>query len=233
MIRVNRTDPPKNLTRNVQRWTNELLEAIQQHRQGGKKPSNTLWNKYNKLYVRNALRKMFHDKCAYCESKITHIDYPHIEHYRPKNENPQYTFDWQNLLLACGMCNGSEYKGNHFPLEDNDENKPLLLNPCIDDPAQHLYFEQARLVILAGSKRGQQTIKLLGLNRDELFDRRRELLRKIDYIRRVVEESRRNNDQTTAQQGQALLDEATSVEAEYTAMASQFMASPLPEQPPI
>lgn len=184
MIRVNRTAPPKNLTRYGQRWTDDLLAAIEQHRQGGKKPTNTLWNKYNKPYVKKALQDLFHNKCAYCESKILHIDYPHIEHYRPKSENkyPHLTFDWQNLLLACAKCNGKEHKGNKFPLEEGDENRPLLINPCEDDPAQHLYFEQARLAPLAESKRGAQTIELLGLNRDELWDRRRNLLHKIDCI---------------------------------------------------
>ncbi len=80
MIKVNRIDVPKNLARYAKKWTNELLAAIEEHNQGGKKPSDTLWNKYNKSYVKDTLKEMFQDKCAYCESKITHIAYPHIEH---------------------------------------------------------------------------------------------------------------------------------------------------------
>ncbi len=235
MISVNRTAPPKNLTRHAQRWKDELLAAIEQHQQGGKKPSDTLWDKYNKPYVRKALHEMFHDKCAYCESKISHVAYPQIEHYRPKNENkyPHLTFDWQNLLLACAKCNGKEYKGDQFPLEDNDENKPLLLNPCEDDPAQYLYFEQARLASLAASKRGAKTIEVLGLNRDELFDRRRELLRLVDYIRRAVEDYQLRGDMENTQRGRHFLNAAVAAESEYTAMVRQFMANPLPAQSPI
>ena len=232
MIKVNRSDPPKYLTRYEQRWTNELLAAIQQHEEGGPKPSDTLWNKYNKQYVKNALREMFHDKCAYCESKIPHIAYPHIEHYRPKKKYPYLAFVWKNLLLACEKCNGKEHKDDNFPLEDGDENNPVLLNPCEDNPAQHLVFEQARLVPL--SKRGKVTVNLLGLNdRDELFDRRRELLQKIDFIRRAVGDYERNGDHKRAQEGQNLLNQATSIESEYTAMVRQFLANPLPEQPPL
>ncbi|HEX9921274.1 MAG TPA: retron system putative HNH endonuclease, partial [Anaerolineae bacterium] len=205
---------------------------IRQHRQGGLKPSRTLWNKYNKPYVRDTLKEMFHDKCAYCEAKITHVAYPHIEHYRPKKKYPQYTFEWKNLLLACGICNGSAHKGDNFPLQDGDEDNPLLLNPCEDDPAQHLQFEYARVVPL--SERGRQTCKLLGLNtRDELFDQRRGYLHHIYYIRCLVEICERNGDQMMAQQGQTLLNRATSVESEYTAMVRQFLASPLPQQPPL
>jgi uncharacterized protein (TIGR02646 family) len=219
MISVNRTDAPKWLTRYAKRWTDELLAAIELYKQGGEKPSASLWNKYNKKYVKEALKGMFHDKCAYCESKITHIDYPHIEHYRPKRKYPQYAFEWQNLLLACGICNGTAHKGDHFPLEDGDENKPLLLNPCEDDPAQHLQFVKARVVSL--SERGRQTCNLLGLNRDELFDRRRERLVFVDFIRRAVDDYERNGNEAMAQNGQALLNMATSAESEYTAMVRQ------------
>lgn len=231
MIKVDRIATPTYLTRFAQKWTDELLAAIRHYNQSGEKPSNILWNKYNKRYVRNTLREMFHDKCAYCEAKITHIAYPHIEHYRPKKKYPQYTFEWNNLLLACGICNGSAHKGDNFPLKDGDEDTPLLLNPCGDDPEQHLEFVQARVVFL--SERGQHTRDLLGLNRDELFDRRRNLLLAIDYIRRVVENYKSDGNEAMARRGQSLLDAANSAEAEYTAMVRQFLAGPLPERPPL
>lgn len=231
MIKVDRPAPPRYLARYAQIWTDQLLAAIQKHKQGGSKPSDTLWNKYNKSYVKNTLREMFHGKCAYCESKIPHIAYPHIEHYRPKKKYPCYTFTWENLLLACEKCNGKEYKGDEFPLEDGNENKPMLLNPCEDNPAQHLLFEQARLVPL--SERGKVTRDLLGLNRDDLFGRRNELLKKIDFIRQAVDDYERNGNQIMAQRGQSLLNQATSVESEYTAMVRQFLTSQFPEQPPL
>lgn len=231
MIKVTRHDAPHWLTRYAKKWTDDLLEAIEQHRQGGKKPADALWKKYNKPYVKTTLREMFHDKCAYCESKVTHVDYPHIEHYRPKKRYPERTFDWQNLLLACSICNGAAHKGDHFPLDESDEDKPLLLNPCEDDPDQHLRFEQARLVSL--SNRGQETVRLLSLNRDELFDRRRTLLINIDYIRRSVTQFEAEGNASMAQWGRELLKRAMLAEAEYTAMTRQFMANPLPESPPL
>lgn len=229
MIRVNRTSPPKNLTRYAQRWRDELLTAIQQYEAGGLSIPDNLWHKYNKPYVKTALIEMFHHKCAYCETKHESAAL-HIEHYRPKKKYPRYTFEWQNLLLACITCN-TVYKGEQFPLQEADENNPLLLNPCEDDPAQHLYFEQARLVPL--SERGQQTRDLLDLNRDELFDRRRDLLRKIDYIRRAIADCERNGNPIMAQEGQILLNAAASAEAEYTAMVRCFLINPLPEKPPL
>lgn len=128
------------------------------------------------------------------------------------------------------MCNGRTYKGDQFPLQD-DDNKPLLLNPCNDDPISHIGFEQARVVPL--SERGRTTRELLSLNRDELFDRRRKLLRYIDYIRRSVTDYESNGNEMMTQRGRDLLNTATSAEAEYTAMVRQFMADPLPDNPPL
>jgi hypothetical protein len=34
--------------------------------------------------VKLALRRMQHDKCAFCESKFSHTGYGDVEHYRPK-----------------------------------------------------------------------------------------------------------------------------------------------------
>lgn len=230
MIKVLRVDAPQWLTRSAQKWTDELQDAIAHYQNGGQKPSEELWDKYNKPYVKKALREMFYDKCAYCESKVPHVAHSHIEHYHPKKKYPQYTFDWQNLLLACGKCNG-DYKGDHFPLEEDDENKPLLLNPCKDDPEQHLKFEQARVVSL--STRGDTTVLLLGLNRDELFDRRRALLLDIHILRLGMHKFKQTGDQTMVQLIQKTLDRKMLAEAEYTAMTRQFMVNPLPENPPL
>lgn len=92
--------------------------------------------------VRKLLVKMFHGKCAYCESKITAIYNGDIEHFRPKGEiheatpkKPGYFWlaaEWDNLLFACPFCNQTnthEFKNgddieeavfgklNQFPLD--------------------------------------------------------------------------------------------------------------------
>ncbi|HEY4108664.1 HNH endonuclease [Puia sp.] len=56
--------------------------------------------------VRKALGKMFHGKCAYCESQITAIYSGDIEHFRPKGRGYYWlAADWENLLFACPFCN--------------------------------------------------------------------------------------------------------------------------------
>ncbi len=74
--------------------------------------------------VKQTLKDMQHGKCCFCESKITHIAYGDVEHFRPKKavlqdgqlERPGYywlAYTWENLLFSCELCNRRE-KGAWF-----------------------------------------------------------------------------------------------------------------------
>jgi uncharacterized protein (TIGR02646 family) len=98
---------------------------------------------YGHLEVRRALEKLFHDKCAYCESKVTASFDWEVEHFRPKRgvterpDHPGYywlAYEWTNLYPACVFCNQlrrersrwgetsrrseAAGKAHSFPLED-------------------------------------------------------------------------------------------------------------------
>jgi hypothetical protein len=73
---------------------------------------------YGHTDVKAALRLAQHDKCGFCESKISHIAFGDVEHFRPKSAirnapgealvSPGYfwlAYDWGNLLFACECCN--------------------------------------------------------------------------------------------------------------------------------
>ena len=73
--------------------------------------------------VRYRLRRLFHNKCAYCEIK----EYkPDVEHFRPKkgvsghqrNKHGYYwlCYEWTNLLPVCSACNSKSGKWNKFPI---------------------------------------------------------------------------------------------------------------------
>jgi hypothetical protein len=79
-----------------------------------------------KIYeVRDALKVIYYNKCAYCED----IEYkPEIEHYRPKNKvkedkthNGYYwlCYEWTNLIPSCRYCNTEGAKGSKFPIIGN------------------------------------------------------------------------------------------------------------------
>jgi uncharacterized protein (TIGR02646 family) len=162
---------------------------------------------YGAKSVKNALKKAQHDKCAFCESKITHIAPGDVEHFRPKAGyrqrsngplvRPGYywlAYEWSNLFFCCSLCN-QKFKGNHFPLadateratshhDDIEEEEPLLLHPEIDDPALFLEFNGEYVRAIEGNPRGEATNEILGLNREEIVERRRDL---IDFIKALID----------------------------------------------
>jgi uncharacterized protein (TIGR02646 family) len=172
MIKLTKGQKPNVLAKSADKWTAELLSHVEQ----GNKPPETLQNKYNKKEVREALRQECYSKCMYCESKINHITFDHIEHIRPKAKHkyPELTFVWDNLGLACPVCNMN--KDDHF------EDSLPFLNPYIDEPSRHIVFFGSIYLHMAGDNRGELTIKKLDLNRAELMERRLERIHDICHL---------------------------------------------------
>ena len=75
--------------------------------------------------------------------------YARIEYYRPKGQrrSENLIFGLGNWLNSCGICN--DEKWTEFPERDG---KPLLLDPTVDEPRNHISFR--RNVILALSDSG-------------------------------------------------------------------------------
>jgi uncharacterized protein (TIGR02646 family) len=157
-------------------WTAALLNSTTKE-QGRKAEA-----KYRNQAIKEALVNIFHGKCAYCESRIVHIDYGHIEHFRPKSVTKfrRLTFVWNNLFLACAKCNGSEYKGDRFP--EQDEGGPPI-NPCDDLPEEHLVFFFDTISKVASvfhkTEQGRISIDLFGLNRPDLRSHRSKMIEKL------------------------------------------------------
>jgi len=90
--------------------------------------------------VRYQLRRLFHNKCAYCEC----IEYkPDVEHFRPKkgvsghqrNKHGYYwlCYEWTNLLPVCSACNSKSGKWNKFPIAGTRiTNPPLTVSKQLD-----------------------------------------------------------------------------------------------------
>ncbi len=207
MIQVKRSGEPAVLAREKASWTNTLLNAT------GKNQQKQAEAKYRHSDIKEALVEMFHGKCAYCESRISHIDYGHIDHFRPKSEARfrHLTFDWSNLFLACPRCNGPEHKGTHFP-EQNEGGPPI--NPCDDIPDEHLdFFYDSQCGVATATyktERGRVSIDLFGLNRPDLRAHRSKSVKTFIVLSRLAK-----NDAVA----KALLDQLQSDEAEYAAFA--------------
>lgn len=207
MIRVIRTQKPALLAVKEVSWKKAIrLASTDAARKNAQ-------DKYKHEDIKNALIEMFHGKCAYCESDITHIDYGHMEHFKPKGTPAYYDLavDWDNLLLACGRCNGAENKGSKFPLAN--EGGPLV-NPVKEEPTRHLRFDfdpNLKIAnVLGTSKRGETTQNTLGLNRRELLEHRSKFVRKLWVI------AVRYHEDAAARE---IIDAAICPEQEYSAFA--------------
>lgn len=166
MIRVTRTPVPPFLKANSSTWKLAYLKARKKYENDGTASSQkkllSAEKKYNHAQVKDALQSMFSDKCAYCESHITHVAYAHIEHFRPKSEFPHLCFEWDNFLLGCSVCNGAQYKGTKFP----DEKEGSLVNPVSENPDDYLSFEYdpetGTANIFGKNIRGDTTVVITG-----------------------------------------------------------------------
>lgn len=132
MIYVPRSEEPEILRTNKVQWTNELLQEVDSKRR------KKLQNRYRHSEIKSSLDLLFYGKCAYCQSDIKSTSFAHIEHFRPKAQFPELTFEWANLFLSCERCNSKENKGEKFPLTSDGE---PMVNPCDDNPDEHFKFE--------------------------------------------------------------------------------------------
>jgi len=119
--------------------------------------------------IRATLRFMAtgRERCMYCEDSAA----TDIEHFWPKSKYPALAFSWDNYLLACSGCN-SNHKREKFPLDA--AGLPLLINPTVDDPDEHLLLSvrtgkyRPRTQGGQESLKGRESIEVFGLGRDIL-----------------------------------------------------------------
>ena len=167
---------------------------------------------YGHPTVKRVLRAMQHDKCCFCESKVSHVASGHIEHFRPKSGarqgknapllKPGYfwlAYEWTNLLFCCEICN-SRFKGNLFPLLNPKRRargpkgsvaseQPVFIDPTREDPSAHIGFRDEYPFAIGGSQRGAATWAALGLDREELAAQRRDHLQQVRLLQDVRDRS--------------------------------------------
>jgi uncharacterized protein (TIGR02646 family) len=165
--------------------------------------------------VRYSLFKLFHAKCAYCETLIDETKRTDIELFRPKlgavGLDKEYSEDhywwlayrWENMLLACPACTRS--KATKFPVLNLratpeevgsalSNEGALLLDPTNpdDNPVHHFKF------LINGrveprTDRGEVTISVLSLNRSSLIGARRKACEEVKDLLDVISNSPGSN----------------------------------------
>lgn len=249
MIRVKTkpATPPAVLTTDGAVETAGLCAAYERDRTAYRDGTKTFDFKsaiYGHDTVKEALKLAQHGKCAFCESPITHVQYGDVEHFRPKKGflrggrlvRPGYywlAYDWDNLLLACQICN-QRHKRNAFPLLRGSRRarshlgsiageKPVFIDPAHEDPMNDIGFREHVPCARNRSVRGRRTIRGLGLARRDLMEVRERHLQIIRSLRDLVRVCGPSPERDRAE---ALLRRATRDDAPFAAMVRAFLGAP-------
>lgn len=164
---------------------------------------------YSTEEIKNLLKQETHEKCAYCESRMLHVDYGDVEHIKPKHRNPYLRFDYANLTLSCGVCNTN--KSTHAD----------ILNPYETNPSEHLVAHGPAIFRRSVSNIGMTTEKRLDLNRPQLLQKRNE---RLQALQQIADQIGRTNDAAIKS---VLIDELraeSSGDKEFSLVARTFIS---------
>lgn len=182
----------KILTPTTQKALNDLQQKIDAEKAFNKKvaKAQSLWNskggttgkKVFKIISKELYSMcLYIGVCNYCEQSEAND----IEHIYPKSFFPEYTFDWQNYLLACKQCNSAYKLDKCFVLDGNNnivavkrgtspQHKVIaFLNPRLtkDNPSNFMLLDMQtyRFILLPNLKKkdaskAQSTLDILQLN---------------------------------------------------------------------
>lgn len=183
MIRIERPAPPLGFQGEAYERARDELDGHYQRKATKARQQTSFRSKGGGQLgrqVRPELESIQHGKCGYCETRVGPGARGQVDHYRPKRGtrggddvylDSHYWWlqlEWDNLVLACPRCNMA--KASWFPLVDESKRapvgamgadlaveEPLILNPYVDDPKEHLQFADDGSV-LARTPRGDATI---------------------------------------------------------------------------
>ena len=204
MIKLDKIVEPDILAQKAEQWTAAVMSKIENEEE----VTQTERRRYSHPDIKKTLMQETNGKCAYCESKFRHVTYGDVEHVVPKSSDPAKWFSWQNLTLACDVCNTKK--------SDTHVDGESFIDPYDVDPEQHFWQMGSMVFAKPGCDAAALTEKLLDLNRSDLVERRSErlhnLMRMLDLVERCQSEELK----------QALWEEfvaETEPEKEYAALA--------------
>jgi uncharacterized protein (TIGR02646 family) len=170
-----------------QQRAKDAADAVKRSVDRSEKPAfnSAIWTE-----LKQFLFMLFHNKCAYCETRVRVSDWGDVEHYRPKakvEEDPQHpgyywlAYDVTNLLPCCKRCNQARGKMNHFPIAgaratrpdaDLAAESPNLVHPYEPSAEQFLRFVVETGRVVGNDDRGNESIRVYNLNRGDLVNER-------------------------------------------------------------
>ena len=167
MLKLVKGTEPQILTRHAAQWTEEYLSGVEN---GSLTKTQTF--RYRHAEVKEAIRVETCDKCAYCESKISHVHPGETDHILPRSRRPDLVVSWGNLTYVCTECNRRK-------LDYYSDGEPLV-NPYTDQPEKHLLFFGP--LVLHRDDKGFRTTRKIQLSRVGLLERKQERIESLNFL---------------------------------------------------
>ena len=109
-------------------------------------------------------------RCCYCKEKVNSENFKmwEVEHVLPQSSFPEFTFEPENLAVACPDCNTIKSnkptsKSKAYKRFPNSSASYLIVHPHFDVYADHIL--KAGLIFQSKSLKGRKTIEICGLLR--------------------------------------------------------------------
>ena len=167
MIKLERPAKPDDLAKNEDRLREQYRDDIEKKKKDKNKKVTAVWREE---YITSALSEMSCGKCAYCEKEADPLE---VEHYFCKHKYSERVVDWTNLLPVCHRCNTQ--KSAH-----DCEAEPII-DPTVDNPKEHLSYDNFRFSNRNESQKGECTIAYLRLwDTDASWKRRKAIYEDVD-----------------------------------------------------
>lgn len=149
MIKLERGGKPEELT-------DEVCEELK--KLYAKDNDKDVWNSPKiKKSLREAMLKMSHKKCSYCECRLEiESKDATIDHFLPKSKYPDKIVEWENLFPSCLRCNRKK-----------NNREETIVNPCENEPREYLGIRKInrfRFKAIDSEGIGENTIDVVGLN---------------------------------------------------------------------
>ena len=174
---------------------------------------------------------------------------------KERPDHPGYywlAYRWDNLLPSCTYCNQNRKerptfddptpgdtggKFDQFPIEDESNRamdhtqdvareEPLLINPCMEDPAVHLAYDPTgRMFALNGSTKGETSIRVFRLNLRRLVSERRKTLGIVWQLLQLRERAKERGEGAAADEAVDILGSLAADDMVFAGMVSFFIAN--------
>lgn len=208
MRKLKKGNKPAILESKSEQWTQDFASDPE---------NDSIRFRYRHPDIKAALLAETHCKCVYCESKIGHNCPGDTEHIVPVSIRKERAFDWENLTIACSICN--TYKGSYY-----DEANPFL-NTYTDDVEGQLEHQGPIVNYMPGNICAEITVKRLKLNtveRIELIKRKVEHMIRVTHLRTRIADSKNI---TLKELLQLELNQMQDKSSEYSAMTMALCGS--------